>query len=441
VNTNSPKPPVIVVGGGWAGLTTAVELARQRVPVTLLESAKQLGGRARCVHLAGERIDNGQHLLLGAYRFTLELLHLLGVKEEDAFLRRPLALHYRHRRGHSVKLNTPRLPAPLHLAWGLVMAKGLSWRDRLGALRFSRAMERKEFEIAEDCSVAALLAEHNQSAALIEGLWEPLCVGALNTHLHEASAQLFLRVLSDSFQHARRDSDLLITRMGLGAMLPEPAFDFIESHGGSVRLGQRVGELLLDADGVGGVAVGNRTLPGAQVVLATPPTMALRLMEPHPALREVAARLTRLSHRPICTVYLQYPDAVSLGMEMQGSLGTVSQWIFDRRSYGQAGLMAVVISGEGEHMAWDNEALCDHVAGELAQQFPHWPAPLKRLCIREKRATFAATVGVNALRPAQRTPVKGLWLAGDYTATGLPATLEGAVRSGLTCAREIIQQR
>jgi uncharacterized protein with NAD-binding domain and iron-sulfur cluster len=126
---------------------------------------------------------------------------------------------------------------------------------------------------------------------------------------------------------------------------------------------------------------------------------------------------------------------------MTGLLGTVSQWIFDRGIHGQRGLMAVVISGDGEHMERNNEDLCAKVSEELARHFPRWPAPLATHCIREKRATFAATVNVNRLRPGQRTPLKGLWLAGDYTDTGLPATLEGAVRSGMMCAREIILQR
>lgn len=440
MNTDSANSPVIVVGGGWAGLAAAVELARQRIPVTLLESAKQLGGRARCVHLDGVSIDNGQHLLLGAYSSTLELLHLLGVREEDALLRRRLSLQYVFADGRGVALNTPRLPAPLHLAWGLFTARGLSWRDRVRALHFSRAMKRNGFELEDDCSVAELLNKHAQSPRLIQALWEPLCLGALNTHIHEASARLFLRVLGDSFQYARRDSDLLITRLGLGAMLPEPAFDFIESHGGSVQLGRRVTGLRVENDSVIGVDFGAQLLNSTRVVLAVPSPMALRLMKPHTVLKPICDNMTQLTHRPICTVYLQYPKSVGLGREIIGSLGTVSQWIFDRGIYGQAGLMAVVVSGDGEHMGWTNDTLCAHVTQELARQFPRWPAPLNSHCIREKRATFAATVNVDQLRPGHRTPLKGLWLAGDYTDTGLPATLEGAVRSGLACASDVISQ-
>jgi len=433
--------PVIIVGGGWAGLAAAVELSRQRVPVILLESAKQLGGRARCVLHDGQRLDNGQHLLLGAYSSTLELLHIVGVREEDALLRRCLSLRYAHADGRNVELNTPRLPAPLHLALGLMTAKGLPWRDRTRALRFSRAMKRNGFELEHDCSVAELLDTHGQSPRLIEAVWEPLCLGALNTHVHEASAQIFLRVLSDSFQHARSDSDLLIPRTDLGAILPRPAFDFIEGREGHVQLGRRVTGLRVQNDAVCGVDIGEQSLDGVQVVLAVPPAAALRLTKPHEALSEIGRGLARLKHRPICTVYLQYPETVKLEREMLGSLGTVSQWIFDRSIHGQRGLMAVVISGDGEHMEWDNDVLCATVRDELARRFPRWPAPVNTHCIREKRATFAATVNVNERRPKQRTPLKGLWLAGDYTDTGLPATLEGAVRSGLECAREIIRQR
>jgi uncharacterized protein with NAD-binding domain and iron-sulfur cluster len=139
-------------------------------------------------------------------------------------------------------------------------------------------------------------------------------------------------------------------------------------------------------------------------------------------------------------VYLQYPPQVRLPHPMQGCLNTVSQWIFDRRLHGQHGLMAVVISADGEHMQLDAEALGTTVARELAALFPHWPAPLARHVIREKRATFASRVDVNRQRPGAQTPVAGLWLAGDYTAVGLPATLEGAIRSGLHAARLVLRE-
>ncbi len=441
MTSNAETKPVVVVGGGWAGLAAAAELAHHEIPVILLESAKQLGGRARSVHIGELHADNGQHLLLGAYESTLDLLRKIGVEESDVLQRKPLSLQWHHPGKKPVSLSTPKLPAPFHLAWALLTLKGLSLRDRFSALRFSRQLEKINFTIDNDCSVTDLLVQHHQSPALINALWEPLCIGALNTHLHEASAQIFLRTLRDSFRHTQRDSDLLLTRVNLGSLFPQPAADYIETHDGSVRLGQRVTALCFDNDIVTGVTIGNTSIATTDVILATPHAIAHQLMNPHALLNKISEQLSQLQDRPICTVYCQFDKKVRLGHWLRGSLGTLSQWIFDRGQYGQAGLMAVVISGDGEHLQWDNQTLCAHIATEIAAQYPQWPAPQSQQVIREKRATFASTVNVNQHRPDTETAVQGLWLAGDYTNTHLPATLEGAVRSGRYSAQRIIADR
>ena len=432
---------VVIVGGGWAGLATAVELTRYNIPVTILESAKQLGGRARSVHLDELHVDNGQHMLLGAYESTLGLLRHIGVNENDVFERQPLSLQWLRPKKPSVLLSAPKLPAPLHLVWALLNAKGLNFRDRLSALKFCWVLQKTNFVIDKDCNVEFFLKENQQSPDLIKAIWEPLCLGALNTQIHEASAQLFLRTLGDSFNHSRKDSDILLTRKNLGSIFPQPASDYIETHQGSVRLGQRVTEINISNDTINGVTLREQHIPSHYVVLATPSTITNKLIEDVASLQHVSSQLKTIQHRPICTVYLQYPENTKLDGFLRGSLDTTSQWIFDRGLYEQNGLMSVVISGEGEHMNWENEKLCNEVEKELADYFPHWPKPLSKHVIREKRATFAATVDINQHRPNTQTPVNGLWLAGDYTNNGLPGTLEGAVRSGIQCAQQIIKEQ
>ncbi|MBL1276925.1 MAG: FAD-dependent oxidoreductase [Ectothiorhodospiraceae bacterium] len=441
MNSTKKEDPVIIVGGGWAGLAAAVELVRHEIPVTLLESAKQLGGRARSVNANNMYVDNGQHLMLGAYEATLDILRRIGLDEKDILKRQALSLQWFRPGEKSITLTTAKLPAPFHLAWGLFTTKGLSFRDRLSALNFSRILQRDNFSIEEDCSVEVFLQKHRQSKTLITALWEPLCLGALNTHIHEASAKLFLRTLSDSFSHTRRDSDLLLTQSNLGEIFPEPASDYIETRKGSVRLGQRVIRLNIQDNCINGVVLSSGPQAAQQVILATPHTITKRLIKSHPTLKATAEQIEHIQHRPICTVYLQYDKKVRLGRWLRGSLNTVSQWVFDRSLYGQPGLMAIVISGTGEHLEWDNDTLCGIVAKELAAQHPKWPAPLSQHVIREKRATFASTVNIQHYRPPAKTPVKGLYLAGDYTDVGLPATLEGAVRSGLQSAQLLMRER
>ncbi|WP_455365471.1 hydroxysqualene dehydroxylase HpnE [Kaarinaea lacus] len=453
-----PKP-VTVVGGGWAGLTTAVELVRHDIPVIVLESAKQLGGRARrvpfenniyeyeTVEAHDERqnnndkisVDNGQHLLLGAYDSTLDILHTVGVSEEDVLQREKLALNMRRRKGRNVTIKTSRLPAPLHIAWGLLFAAGLSLNDRIKALQFCRALMQMDFTLAKDESCEQLFRRFHQTSNVIKTVWEPLCIAALNTPIATASASIFLRILGEAFSNRRSESDLLFLKVDLGEAYPDQAVNYIEKYGGNVRLGQRVTELVIENQQIKGLKLANSELESEYVVLATPHFATQKLLTPHTGLAELTQQLTKFATQPIVTVYLQYPEHVTLKHNMVGLVDTTTQWIFDRRLYGQPGLMAVVISSSGSHMRLDNETLCAKVESEIAEFFPAWPKAQRRMVIREKRATFDCVSNCNSYRPSNKTPIQGLWLAGDYTNTDLPATLESAVRSGKRCAQSIIK--
>lgn len=430
----------IVVGGGWAGIAAAVELARHKVTVTLIEAARQLGGRARRVNYRGHVVDNGQHLLIGAYHSVLQLLDRLGIPEGAVFERRPIELIMRSTRFPTLHIRPPRpLPAPWHLVAGLVAATGLGAVEKWQAIRFCLALRRTG--TGPDCSVQELLNRHGQSPALIARLWEPLCLATLNTPVHEASAEIFTRVLTDAFARHRSDSDLLFPRGDLGSLIPEPAHAFIEAHGGRVRLGTRVTAVQAAGRGITGVTLtGGERLDTEHLVLALPGPATRRLLAPLAALQGMSADLARIDSAPITTVYLQYPPEVRLEFPMIGLHGTTAQWVFDHGPAGRPGLMAVVISGHGMHAAQDRESLRARVTAELAAFFPAWPPPRHGFVLRERRATFLSRVGVNALRPPAATPLAGCWLAGDTVKNGYPATLEGAVRSGLECARRIIDR-
>ena len=460
----SSQPPIVIVGGGWAGLTVAVELVRHDMPVTLLESAKQLGGRARRVPFENQSrasgnhefhekaqaealssdkisVDNGQHLLLGAYDSTLSMLRTIGVSENSAFKREKLVLNVKRIGNRDVKMETGRLPAPLHVAWGLMFASGLSMNDKMKALKFCLALAKTDFTIPSDVSCLELFSQYHQTRNVVKAIWEPLCIAALNTPIETASAEVFLRTLREAFSYSRAESDLLLTRVDLGSVYPDRAMDYIEKHGGTVRLGQRVISLKIENDKLKGVKLQDGELEAQHVVLATPHYATRKLLASHSLFSDLTQRIDQLGTQPIVTVYLQYPEHVSLNAGMVGLDGSTAQWIFDRRIYGQAGLMAVVISSSGPHMDIDNEQLAAKIQQELAEFFPAWPAPEARMVIREKRATFDCTVNSNSNRPGIETELQGLWLTGDYINTGLPATLEGAVRSGKRCAQAIIKAR
>jgi len=436
----SPKH-VAIIGGGWAGLAAAVALSRQPdIKVTLFESARQLGGRARRVPFGKLRVDNGQHLLIGAYKDTLRLMESLGVDLDKKFRRQPLDLNIRNPlKRQTIKLKATRLPAPFHLLFALLTCRGLNFRERLSAMRFGSRLFMHGFKFNGDISVAELMQRYKQPASLVEKFWGPLCIAIMNTPIAQASAHIFLRVLHDSFRNQNRDSDLLYTRDDLGSLLPDPATEYIEKQGNTIKLGQRITGLAIKKDTVYGILLDEQMFDADQVIIATSPHACQNLITGHAPLRYLEQQLGQYHYQPICTIYLQYPPEVTTGHHMLGVLGGHAQWLFDRAINNQPGLMAVVISSDGPHMELDNEQLIDQVKKEIALLYPDWPEAKDAMVIREKRATFHCTSDINQIRPENKTPVEGLWLAGDYTNTGYPATLEGAVRSGLQCARQIIE--
>jgi squalene-associated FAD-dependent desaturase len=426
---------VAVLGGGWAGMAAAATLAQARMPVTVYEAARTLGGRARRVEVNGLALDNGLHILIGAYRECLRLIEMVSAPAslESGLSRLPLDLHFPGK----FRLRAPALPAPLHLAVALLLAKGLKFTDRIRAALFMTQLRAMQFTLEQDISVDALLSRFHQSAGARRYLWEPLCISALNTRPEDASAQVFLNVLRDSLHGTRKDSELLLPIRDLSALFPEPAGRFVEGAGGKVRIGTPVRSV---QESAGRFLV--RTPVGEEhfthIVCALPPYRVGDALSGIPALAGMRDMIGQLHHEPICSVYLQYPPHTRLPQAMLGLEGGAAQWVFDRgQLFAQNGLLGVVISAHRRHEAVDQEQLCAHVRAELLAAFPDLPAPLWTKVIEERRATFACTVGVK--RPAQRTPVANLYLAGDYTNSPYPATLESAVCSGVACARMVLE--
>ena len=418
---------VAIIGAGWAGMAAAVELAHAGIAATVFEAARHLGGRARSVEIEGIRLDNGQHVLIGAYSETLRLMRAVGADPDQLLLRQPLAIEYPGK----FSLRAPRLPAPLHLAAALLTAGGLTWGERIAAMRFIAAMRRNAYRIAADMPVSELLALHRQTGALARYLWEPLCVSALNTPAAVASAQTFLNVLRDGLDGARESSDLLIPRTDLGKLFPEPAAAFVCANGGSVRLGTPVRTLARATDGY---ALDDRPERYTHAILAVGPHQIAPLLDRFPLLATTRQSLADFEYEPIYTCYLQYPPEVTMPHAMTGFDGRTIQWVFDRgRLNGAAGLLAAVISARGRHQNLSQDVVASAIHRELAAFLPGLPQPLWSRVIAEKRATYSCRPGV--ARPENKTAVRNLYLAGDYTAGDYPATLESAVRSGVLAAR------
>lgn len=436
---------VAVAGGGWAGCAAAVELARGGSRVTLVESARSLGGRARGVEVGGRMLDNGQHILLGAYEETLRLLGEVGIDPDAALLRLPVQMRYPFpEESGGMDFVAPRWPAPFHLLAALLRARGLARADKMALARFNSAAKWMGWVLYNDCSVRELLERFGQTPRLNRLLWHPLCIAALNTPPERASARVFLAVLRDSLGARRRAaSDMLLPRLDMGALFPQAAARYVERHGGGVRLGVKAEALVRGEDGWQLTLNGQPETFDA-VVLATPATVSAALLAPHPEAAALSEQLGGFGYEPIATCYLQYDPSLRLDLPFYALLddpaqGRWGQFAFDRGQLDakQPGLLAVVVSAAGDAAGLGQDALAAAIAAQLARDLrrPELAAPQWSRVITEKRATFSCTPGLE--RPGNETALPGVLLAGDYTASDYPATLETAVRSGIAAATAI----
>ena len=411
---------VAVIGGGWAGLAAAVEASRRGSQVTLFEMAPQLGGRSRDVHVAGVALDNGQHIAIGAYSATLALMRDLGVQERQAFLRTPLRLVDANGDGLVLQTGTPWLA----FVRGVIAHR--TWRplDKLSLLRAAAGWLAGGFWCADVLTVAQLT--RGVRTRIQRELIEPLCVAALNTGAHEASAQVFLRVIADTLFGGRGASDLLLPRLGLGDLLPTPAARWLDRNGATIRLRYRVRELT--AVGTGW-SVDGETFD--RVVLAATAQENARLVATiAPAWADTASAIP---FAPIITVYLRNQGAVLPGpmLSLSASADHPAQFVFDRGQLsGADGLLAFVISGAEAWVERGGEAALEATrfqAEKALGAFLRGPLELVQV-VTEKRATFRCTPALR--RPTKRIAVN-LWAAGDYLEGPYPSTLEGAVRAGI----------
>ena len=440
------KPHVAIIGGGCAGLSAATTLVDHGFSVTLFEASSELGGRARTVKITNNiglhLLDNGQHILLGAYSATLKLLNKIGLNEKQIFLRLPLQIIMRdcHEKITFSFKSAYYLPAPFDMLFALLGCKGLSLLERIVAIRLMAKVKISHYRIKEDCPLESFLIKHQQTKRLITILWEPLCLAALNTPIAMASTQIFLNALHDSFSkkgnsRGKKNNDFLIPKLDLSKIIAEPISKYITTKGAKIKLNNRVKSLVLDENGFT-LETQNEQSFFSHVIIATQAKNLDKLISACPKLNTLATQTKNYNYQPIYTVYLQYPDNIKLPNVMTGLVNTLAQWAFDKGQLGeQSGLIAVVISGSGRHQALTHDELALQVAEELNRAFPNMPKPLWHQVIAEKRATFSCTP--NLARPNNKTLHQNLYLAGDYTYANYPATIEGAIRSGIDCANLI----
>lgn len=408
---------LLVIGGGWAGLAAAVRAVQHGAEVTLWEMAAQAGGRARSWQADGLWLDSGQHILIGAYRDTLELMREVGADPEALLQRLPLTLV--DAQGQGLRWGRG---GPLRAALGAVQGHtGWGWHERLGLAAWGAKLALRGLRCPEDWSVARLC--QGLPASVREELVEPLCVAALNTRMVEASAQVFLRVLRDALFGGSGGSDLLLPRAPLQALLPDPALDWLRARGVNVQLGRRAQQLRAMEPGWA-----CDDWQGDAIVLATSAQEAQRLAA------HAAPDWARwpLRHEAIATVELLLPGGPRLPAPMVALRGAPAQFVFDIHGDGRYVAVASAVATElGDGL----QRLAERMEGQVKTQLPSLHEARRVNQHADRRATFACVAGLarppQALRP-------GLAAAGDYVHGPYPATLEGAIRSGLAAVAHLL---
>ncbi len=447
--------PVVVIGGGFAGLSAAVRLADAGVPVTVVEEAPRLGGRATSFddRETRERVDNGQHVLFGCYRETYAFLRRIGTAGLAPVEPR-LRLAMIGPDGRRSQLSCPRLPAPWHLAAGVLAWRALPWRDRLTTLRLrsliAEARRHGPAAVADrvppDETVDGWLAAAGQSERLSEWLWRPLALAALNQSPAVAAARPFVRVLCELFASGPAAAGLGLPVVPLDDLYANPARAFIEARGGSVRVKSPGRIEIGDTGGLAAVRTGDDRIRTTRVISAVPWHAFGRIWARAvpDALGGIAERAAAMDSSPIVTVNLWFD-----GPEPAASDGLVGfvrgpvQWAFDKGALWGDGAshLSAVASGADVILRQDNAGITDMVVRHLRRALPASAARrvTRSVVVREPRATFSLAPRMPA-RPGAATPLPGFYLAGDWTDTGLPGTIESAVVSGHRAAELVMRE-
>jgi squalene-associated FAD-dependent desaturase len=441
---------VAVIGGGLSGLAAAVDLAGQGIDVALFEQSGKLGGR--CFSFTDEKtgdvVDNGQHVLIGAYHHTLQYLETIGTRhylQKEPRLRVPLH--------HPIKglavFDVPSLPKPFHLTAGMLKFNLLTFRDRQKLLNVGKVLQRQDGKMEKKLSAYSVdrwLRESGQTEEAIKCLWKPIAVSIMNEQPARASAMLFARSLRSAFLGKTSDMSILLSTVGQTELYVESAVKFLLQKNIRIRTSSEVRSVEVHGSKAVGIQMKNGERVNAHSVISAIPHYSLSKLLPEKFRHDHSfANLNNISSSPIVSIHLWY-DKEFMGMKYIGLIDKHLQWLFNRRKImGEqkaTSYLSAVISGAHEYIDLPKTQIAKLAVDDIESVFPEArnASLIHSIVVKEKRATFSPTCEAVGLRPSIETPIENFYLAGDWVDTGLPATIEGAVMSGFNAARQIARK-
>lgn len=432
---------VVIVGGGLAGLTAAVELSRLGLKVRLLEKRSFLGGRTYSYRepVTGEIVDNGQHLMMGCYTYTLKYLNQIGtlglVDRQPA-----LSTSLIDSNGVAHSFSCPRLPAPLHMLAALFHFDLFHKKDLFNLIFKCCSFKRdiSDPKRLDNVSAGKWLKKYGQGEKSLHALFEPLILATLNGKPDDVSAMPFAAVLKEAIFASRESSGIVLPKVGLSKLFVGPAAEFIEQRRGEISLSTEITQITEDDGRIVSVKDSKGNVFDADAfIFAIPPRQLRKLLE-GTTLESHVASVDKLESSPIITVNLWLEEEL-MKEPMVGLIDSPIQWIFNRRLIAaESDAVAAVISGADNEMKCSRRDLIDKTTSELTKYFKKKLSVKHSQVVREPEATVLLKPGTQKWRLETKTPFKNLFIAGDWTNTGIPATIEGAVKSGYFAAQSLL---
>ncbi len=422
----------MIIGGGFAGLSAAAYLTKQKIKVTLLESSPKLGGRAYSFteQKSNDVVDNGQHILMGCYSDTINFLKLIGAKDNFIY-QKSLQINFLTQAGKLVKLKSFTSLYPFNLLFALLNFKAITFRERLSLLKFVIKLPFISHQKLSDKNVRDWLKEEKQSDDTIKSLWEIIAVGALNTNIDKASAFMFREILMKIFFNGNFASTIILPKYGLSDAYVKNAKEYIESNGGKIKLSSSVKEFIISDNKIVGIKKADEVYKDFDYVISAIPFYAFNNIYPELFLDEKI----EFEYSSILNIHIWLKNN-PMKEQFYGLIDSPVHWIFNKGNH-----INLVISDADYLIDKPAEEIYKMCVDELIKctklkesDYTHYKV------LKEKRATFVPSNKINYIRPSSNTKIANLFLAGDWTDTGLPSTIESAVKSGRVASELILAE-